>query len=51
MIRKLFAFALALCISVVFTGCAENEHKVTTKKESQHESAPQDKSPGTMVVE
>ncbi len=51
MIRKLFSLALVIAVAVVFTGCAENEHKVTTKKESQHESTPQDKSPGTMVVE
>jgi PBP1b-binding outer membrane lipoprotein LpoB len=51
MIRKLFSLTLVTAVAVIFTGCAENEHKVTTKKESQHESTPEDKSPGTMVVE
>lgn len=51
MFRKLMSLMLVIALATVFTGCAENEHKVTTKKESQHESQPQDKSPGTMVVE
>lgn len=51
MIRKLLGITLVLLLAVAFTGCAENEHKVTTKKESQIESAPRDTSPGHMVVE
>ncbi|MBI5764822.1 MAG: hypothetical protein HZA51_15000 [Planctomycetes bacterium] len=51
MFRKLLSLMFVVAVATVFTGCAENEHKVTTKKESQHESQPEDKSPGTMVVE
>lgn len=42
---------LVLLFAAAFTGCAENEHKVTTKKESKTESEPKDSSPGQMVVE
>jgi len=51
MIRKMLTLALAVGFAACFTGCAENEHKMTTKEESKTESEPQDTSPGTMVVE
>ena len=51
MFRKLLSIMLVATFAVAFTGCAEDEHKVTQKKETQHESTPTDKSPGTMVVE
>lgn len=51
MLRKISCLFVALTLSAVFTGCAENEYKTTTERQEQHESAPQDKSPGTMVVE
>ena len=48
---KFIGIVMIAAIAFFFTGCAENEHKVTTKKESQTESTPHDTSPGTMVVE
>jgi hypothetical protein len=51
MIKRLLCMTFVLLFAAAFTGCAENEHKMTTKKESKTESEPQDKSPGTMVVE
>jgi hypothetical protein len=51
MLKKLCCLMLAFTLSAVFTGCAENEHKVTTEKQEQHESAPHDSSPGKMIVE
>lgn len=51
MVRKICGLAMVLAWSLVYTGCAENEHKVTSEKQEQHESAPQDSSPGQMVVE
>ena len=51
MLRKIFGFALVLALSVVYSGCAENEHKTTTERQEQRESAPKDKSSGEMVVE
>ncbi len=51
MLKKLLCLAFVLALSIVYTGCAENEHKVTSEKQEQHESAPQDTSPGGMVVE
>ena len=51
MIKKLLGALLVVTLAVAFTGCAEDEHKVTQKRETKTESTPQDKSPGTMVVE
>ncbi len=51
MLKKIGCLILTLALSAVYTGCAENEHKVTTEKQEQTESAPRDKSPGEMVVE
>lgn len=51
MLRKISCLIFVLGLGAVFTGCAENEYKTTTEKQEQHESAPQDKSPGEMVVE
>jgi hypothetical protein len=51
MLRKLLTLACVLAFAFVTTGCAENEHEITTKKETEHESDPQDQSPGEMVVE
>ena len=49
MLRKISGILLTLVVATVFTGCAENEYKTTTEKQEQHESAPQDRSPGEMV--
>lgn len=51
MLKKLLGAVLVMTLAVVFTGCAEDEHKITTKKETQTESTPTDTSPGTMTVE
>ena len=51
MLRKIGCLVIALTLGAVFTGCAENEYKTTTERQEQHESAPEDTSPGTMVVE
>ena len=51
MLKKIFCLALVLALSVVYSGCAENEHKTTTERQEQKESAPKDTSPGKMVVE
>lgn len=51
MIRKLCTLMLVVAFAAAITGCQENEHKVTTKSEKTTESAPQDTSPGEMVVE
>jgi hypothetical protein len=51
MLKKIGCLIIAFSAGVVFSGCAENEHKTTTERQEQHESAPEDTSPGTMVVE
>jgi hypothetical protein len=51
MLRKLCTLVLSLAFVVAVTGCAEDEYKVTDKKEVQKESNPTDVSPGTMIVE
>ena len=52
MIRKCLTLLCSLAIFAGLTGCPpENEHKITEKKESKTESAPQDTSPGEMIVE
>jgi hypothetical protein len=51
MIRKCLTLVCSLALFAAFSGCAENEHKITEKKESKTESTPQDTSPGEMVVE
>jgi Flp pilus assembly protein TadD len=51
MLKKLLGTMLVVTLAVVFTGCAEDEHKMTQKRETQTESTPQDTSPGTMTVE
>ncbi len=51
MIRRLFCVLIALVFAVAISACAENEYKVTEKKEIQTESTPTDVSPGEMVVE
>ncbi|HWL94494.1 MAG TPA: hypothetical protein VNT79_13295 [Phycisphaerae bacterium] len=54
MLRKLFTTAFALAFvsaSAVTTGCKEDEHKVTEKKETTYESEPTDTDQGEMVVE
>ncbi len=51
MLRKLCTMVFAMAFAVAVVGCEENEHKVTEKKETTHESQPTDSSPGTMIVE
>ena len=51
MFKKMVGALLVVAAAVVFTGCAEDEHKITQKRETQTETTPQDTSPGTMVVE
>lgn len=51
MVRKLCTMLFAVAFAFSVAGCEENEHKVTEKKETTHESQPQDSSPGEMVVE
>ena len=51
MIRKLLTMVFALAFAVCICGCAENEYKVTDKKETVTESEATDVSPGEMVVE
>ncbi len=51
MLRKLSTLILSLAFVVAVVGCKENEHKVTEKKETTHETQPQDSSPGEMIVE
>jgi hypothetical protein len=49
--RKLLSLVLVVGVAAVCSGCAENEHKITQKQESQTESEPTDSSPGTPVLE
>ncbi len=51
MLRKLMSLTFVLAFGAAILGCHENEHKRTVKEESQTESAPQDTSPGEMIVE
>ena len=51
MIRKLCRVMLALAFVFCLAGCAENEYKVTDKKETQTESTATDVSPGEPIVE
>ncbi|HKQ49814.1 MAG TPA: hypothetical protein VJZ71_17200 [Phycisphaerae bacterium] len=51
MLKKISCLIFTLALGFVYAGCAENEYKTTTERQEQHESAPQDKSPGEMVVE
>ena len=51
MLKKTLAAMLVVVLAVVFTGCAEDEHKITQKKETQTESTPHDVKPGEMTVE
>ena len=51
MLKRLFCLMLTLAIAAVYTGCAENEHKITHEKQEQTESEPHDTSPGKMVVD
>lgn len=51
MFKKLVGGVLVVAAAVVFTGCAEDEHKITQKKETQTESTPTDVKPGEMTVE
>jgi len=51
MLKKTLAALFVLMFAVVFTGCAEDEHKITQKKETQTESTPHDVKPGEMTVE
>lgn len=51
MIRKLCSIAFVLAFVLCVCGCAEDEHKITEKKEVQTESTPTDVSPGEMIVE
>ncbi|HVP12620.1 MAG TPA: hypothetical protein VMV94_15700 [Phycisphaerae bacterium] len=51
MYRRLLCILTALLFAVAVSACAENEYKVTDKKEIQTESPPTDVSPGEMIVE
>lgn len=51
MFRKLSTVVFVMAFAFVAIGCEENEHKVTEKKETTHETQPTDSSPGTMIVE
>lgn len=51
MLKKIGCLVLVLAVAAVYSGCAENEHKITTEKQEQTESEPQDSSPGGMIVE
>ncbi len=52
MLRKLMCLCVAFCFGLALsTGCSENEHKVTEKKEVKTEGEVRDVSPGEMVVE
>lgn len=51
MLRKLLTIVAACCFFAGVTGCAENEHKMTDKRESRTESSPEPVSPGEEVVE
>ncbi|MBK8270934.1 MAG: hypothetical protein IPK83_22545 [Planctomycetes bacterium] len=51
MLRKLCTVVFSLAFAFAIVGCEENEHKVTEKKETTHETQPTDSSPGGMVVE
>ncbi len=51
MLRRIACALLALTFAVCISGCAEKEVKTQHKEEIQTESAPQDVSPGTMIVE
>ena len=51
MLRKLCTLVLSLAFVVAVTGCAEDDIKITDKKEVQTETNPTDVSPGTMIVE
>lgn len=51
MLRRIACVLLTLVFAVCISGCAERDVKTTHKEEIQTESAPQDVSPGTMIVE
>ncbi len=51
MIRKLCTLMLVIAFAAAISGCQENEHEVTHKKESTTETTPRDSSPGGMIVE
>lgn len=52
MLRKMMSLCVICCFGLALSsGCAENEHKVTEKKEVKTEGEVRDVSPGEMVVE
>ncbi len=50
MLRAICRVFLAAAFIVAVAGCAEDEIKTSTQTETQTESAPQDVSPGEMIV-
>lgn len=51
MFRKMLVLVFVVCLTAPFSACSENEYKTTQETQEQRESAPQDQSPGTMIVE
>lgn len=51
MIRRILSVVMVLALAAPFVGCAEDEHRVTEKKEIRTESQPRDVSPGEPIVE